>query len=62
MRWWFKKRIRSEVKGTVVSVRVGARTRVTVRTVGGACHCYFTSEAKTKPGRKVRKGTALGYR
>lgn len=60
--WPFRKgAVRSEVAGTVVSVRFGSRYRIAVQPDNGAAVLYFCSRLKAKPGKRVRVGTVLGY-
>ena len=57
----FRKRIRSSIRGTVVSVKHGNRCRVTIDGTDGL-HRFFMSEATVKIGDKVRDGSKLGYK
>ncbi len=59
MRLW-KRRVRATVPGVVVSVKVGARTRVAVTSPDGDRY-YLMNRATVKIGKKVRKRTKLGY-
>ena len=55
-----RQRVRAEQAGRVVSVRTGARARVTVEHADGTVRVYISSEAKVKQGKRVRKGAVLG--
>jgi biotin carboxyl carrier protein len=56
--WPFDRRrkVRALRAGVVQSVRVGARTRITV-----AGERYFVVDSKVSVGEKVKKGSVLGY-
>lgn len=59
MQLW-RRRIRAKQAGTVVSVRTGTRTRIIVKHDDGKTGLYFVTTPTVKPGRRVRKGKALG--
>lgn len=46
--------------GVVVSVREGARVRVTVKDSLGGLHKHFGKRATVKPGKNVGRGSVLG--
>ena len=55
----FRRRVRANRDGVVVSVRAGDRTRITVEHGGGKAR-YFVAVAKVKVGQNVGAGAVLG--